>query len=392
MSHIAHRSGYASLVERLNKFPQGAPPAEYLNRILSILVSEREAELLAKLPIRPFSAAKAAARWQMSEVEALKILENLADRGMLVDMLQGSTMMYILPPPMAGFFEFSMMRMHDDIDQQALAELYYQYLNQEEDFIRELFAVGETHLGRAFVNEPVLGAVNEALVLDYERASAVISSARAIGVSTCYCRHKMQHVGRDCDAPKEICMTFNNTAASLVRHGHARAVEVRECLDLLAQAYENNLVQFGDNVRENVNFICNCCSCCCEALLAQKRFGAMHPVHTTNFIPVIDHQICTGCGRCVKVCPVEALELGAKAQLNQEICLGCGVCVRNCPSNAIALQPRESRVVTPLNSTHKAVMMAIERGKLQELVMDNAVLWNHRALAALIGVILRTPH
>ena len=36
-------------------------------------------------------------------------------------------------------------------------------------------------------------------------------------------------------------------------------------------------------------------------------------------------------------------------------------------------------------------MMAIERGKLQNLIFDNQVLWNHRALAALIGVILRLP-
>jgi hypothetical protein len=35
--------------------------------------------------------------------------------------------------------------------------------------------------------------------------------------------------------------------------------------------------------------------------------------------------------------------------------------------------------------------MAIERGKLQDLVFDNRVLWSHRALAALLGVFLRLP-
>jgi hypothetical protein len=34
-------------------------------------------------------------------------------------------------------------------------------------------------------------------------------------------------------------------------------------------------------------------------------------------------------------------------------------------------------------------MMAIERGKLQHLIFDHRVLWNHRALAAVLGVILR---
>jgi hypothetical protein len=37
------------------------------------------------------------------------------------------------------------------------------------------------------------------------------------------------------------------------------------------------------------------------------------------------------------------------------------------------------------------VMMAIERGCLQNLLFDNQCLWNHRALAAVFGVILRLP-
>ena len=35
--------------------------------------------------------------------------------------------------------------------------------------------------------------------------------------------------------------------------------------------------------------------------------------------------------------------------------------------------------------------MAVERGKLQHLIFDNHILWHHRALAALLGVILRLP-
>ena len=119
----------------------------------------------------------------------------------------------------------------------------------------------------------------------------------------------MEHMERDCAAPKEICMTFNNSAASLIRAGYARAVDVDEGMDLLQEAYENNLVQFGENVREQVNFICNCCGCCCEAMIAQRRFAVMNPIHTTNFLPVVDAETCTGCGKCVNVCPVEAMAL-----------------------------------------------------------------------------------
>ena len=39
-------------------------------------------------------------------------------------------------------------------------------------------------------------------VLDYERASEVVRTASHRGIGVCYCRHKMEHLGRACDAPR----------------------------------------------------------------------------------------------------------------------------------------------------------------------------------------------
>ena len=385
----------------MNRYPQGAPPSELLYKILEMLFSEKEASLVSALPIKPFTAEKAARIWKMDLASTQKILDELADRAILVDIDDHGESVYALPPPMAGFFEFSLMRVRSDIDQKILSELFYQYMNVEEDFIRSLFTQGETQLGRTFVHEPVLSNENALHVLDYERASEVIQTASHMAVGTCYCRHKMQHLGRACDAPMDICMTFNTTAASLIKHGVARQVDVAEGLDLLQQAYDHDLVQFGENIRERVNFICNCCGCCCEAMIAARKFGIMNPVHTTNFIPEVNEQECTGCGDCVNICPVEAMTLISSndprkpkrknARLNEEICLGCGLCVRACTKGYITLKSRPERVITPLNGTHRAVVMAIERGTLHDMIFDNRVLASHRALAAVLGVILKLP-
>ena len=402
MAHHTLKSGYKELIERLNRFPQGAPPSETLNKILQILFfSEKEAHLVSLLPIKPFTALKASQVWKMDLKETRILLDQLASRALLVDVEQGGEIIYAMPPPMAGFFEFSMMRLRGDVNQKVLGELFFQYLNVEDEFIRGLFVGGETQLGRVFVHEPALSPDNSLQVLDYERASEVIRTATHRGIGMCYCRHKMEHMGRACDAPMAICMTFNNTADSLTRHDYARLVDVSEGLDLLQQAYEHNLVQFGENVRQGVNFICNCCGCCCEAMIAARKFGILHPIHTTNFLPLIQEDQCNGCGKCVSACPVEAMTLVSmndphhpklkKAKLNGDICLGCGVCARNCSRNGIKLAVRKERIITPVNSTHRVVMMAIERGMLQNLIFDNRVLWNHRALAAVFGVVLRLP-
>jgi len=136
-------------------------------------------------------------------------------------------------------------------------------------------------------------------------------------------------------------------------------------------------------------------------MIAARRVAFAHPVHTTNFLPVVDRATCTACGACVERCPVEAISLQTRtesepagesvAHIDESLCLGCGICARRCPSEAIRLKPRPERVITPLNSAHRVVLMAIERDKLQNLIVDRQVLWSHRALAAVLGAILRLP-
>jgi len=80
------------------------------------------------------------------------------------------------------------------------------------------------------------------------------------------------------------------------------------------------------------------------------------------------------------------------ARVDHNRCLGCGVCVGACTkTGSLSLEHRPQRVLTPLNAAHRAVVMAVERGKLQHLIFDNQILWHHRALAAVLGVILRLP-
>jgi Pyruvate/2-oxoacid:ferredoxin oxidoreductase delta subunit len=397
MGHIASKNAYKNLEKRINLFTQGAPPSDSLYKILKVLYTEKEAKWVARLPIRQFTAKKAAKIWNTSEKKAEVLLERLCQKALLVDSYFEGERQFVMPPPMAGFIEFALMRTRGDIDQKYLSELYYQYLNVEEDFVKDLFFATDTHLGRVFVQEPVLSTANTIHILDYERASHIIEEAPYIGLGSCYCRHKMLHAGHPCeiDAPLDVCLTFGNVARSLAENGHhARLIDKKEAQSVLERSYAANLVQIGENVREDPAFICNCCSCCCEALQAARKFSPMQPMATTNYLPEIS-RTCVGCGTCEKRCPVLAIsmkkdKMGKKiAAIDAKVCLGCGICVRNCPQSAIILVRRDIQIITPVNSTHRFILQAIEKGTLQNLIFDTQAFANHRAMAAFFGVVLK---
>jgi heterodisulfide reductase subunit A len=56
-------------------------------------------------------------------------------------------------------------------------------------------------------------------------------------------------------------------------------------------------------------------------------------------IAQVSHNLCSGCGMCVEVCPYEALSLeDEKAVVNDVLCEGCGTCVATCLRGAVQVR------------------------------------------------------
>jgi electron transport complex protein RnfB len=83
------------------------------------------------------------------------------------------------------------------------------------------------------------------------------------------------------------------------------------------------------------------------------EFGALHIGE--NDIPVVDHNKCTACGKCVSICPRKLFALapvskksyvacsshyGAKEVVQKCSigCISCGICEKSCPEKAIKIE------------------------------------------------------
>lgn len=55
----------------------------------------------------------------------------------------------------------------------------------------------------------------------------------------------------------------------------------------------------------------------------------------------LESEKCTGCGRCLEVCPHHVFTLRARKSVitDQDRCMECGACVKNCPMSALEVKP-----------------------------------------------------
>ena len=396
MGHLRSGQGvYGRLQKRLDRYPIGAPPAPALHEILRRLYSEEEAEIACRMPIRFTDIRGIARRTGRSPEELRPVLDRMAEKGLVMDFEHGGKVEYILSPTLLGFFEFAFMRVRDDIPQKELARYMMQYVHDEPELVRSIFA-GKVMPGRTLVHEDTVDPQDLPRVLDHDRASYLIGKAKMCAVSLCFCRHAAGHEGRSCDRPMEVCTTFNAAADFLVRRKLAREIDREEAKDLFARTREAGLVHISDNVKKRPAYVCHCCGCCCGMLSAINRFRLFDAVVTSPFLAAVDPGTCNGCGLCAKKCPIHAIAVrgekpDAKADVRSDICLGCGVCRLACAQGAMRMEPRKERILVPENAWQRTVIMAIEQGKFQNLLFDDFERLDHAVLRAITRIVTALP-
>jgi ferredoxin len=399
MGHGSSRDELRGLQKLLIQKVQGAAESPVLMKILAMLYSSEQAALAARMPNNLVSLDDLTRRTGVAHDELKGRLTEMAGQGLIFDIELNGRSYYALPPVVIGLFEFVFMRVRIDMPMQELAALFDLYFREQDGRFSRMLLSGKTQQFRTLVREETIlpGSVTE--VLGWERATEIVGSATCHAVGLCQCHHAAEHLGKACERPAEVCLSFNYAAESLSRNGIARKISREESMRILQRSKEAGLAQTGDNVRNKVAFICNCCGCCCHLMQGIKNLDLRPGIITSNFLVEIDAGKCKGCGACEAVCPVGAIVIEVeiidgsecrRAVRSEVACLGCGVCAAKCPHNAAMMRPRPSRILVPEDVFEQRVMMAIERRRLAELIFDDPGRLSHRALSRVAAALERT--
>ncbi len=174
-------------------------------------------------------------------------------------------------------------------------------------------------------------------ILDADSVNKIVDDAEKVAVTKCTCRV----IAHKCDKPLEVCLQVNNAAKYTIDRGSGREITKQEALEILRACEDKGLVHVTMNKAHVGHFICNCCSCCCQALPLVISEG-LQICDPSRFQANIDPEFCNFCNTCIDRCyfnAIEEIEHDGKTVMSviKEKCLGCGLCHETCPEQAINL-------------------------------------------------------
>ncbi len=319
-------SVYDDLADALNRLPNGftRTPSGVEIRILKKLFSLDEAAIASRMTRHEESVGALAAKLGKPSDELSVKLQEMADKGLLWSSDVGGQHLFRLAPFIVGIYE------HSNIDHE-LAHMIEDYFSNggAEGIMRPQPALHRV--------VPAQKAVKSERILPYDDVKAILMRSKSFNLNDCICREQQKLVGNECKFPMRTCLSFSEDE----NPPRESSITKEEALAFLDWSEELGLVHTVSNVMKGVEYVCNCCGCCCGIMRGITDFGIENSVASSDYIAHIDKEQCTGCGTCEERCQVHAIgEEDGVSVVDAKKCIGCGLCVTGCTNGAAQLQRR----------------------------------------------------
>jgi len=287
-------------------------PTDPEYRILEPVVTDEMAEVALCLQIRKLESADVVAkRCGKSVEEVVKILDQMADDGVIKSEKEHDTIKYCLELYVPGVMEYM-------VDNKANLEKYPVIGECFEEYTRKLGALmaGNIPIGLGVMRViPVQAAIDgDTRKASYEEIEYLLNKHDLFAVTDCACRASMRIIGEGCGhRVEDICLRLGSAAEYYIRTGKGRQVTREEAREICLQAEKEGLMHQIPNLSGpgNALAICNCCGCSCFGLRNANLYR--NPDWSrSNYVSQVDKDKCVACGECVENCPSNALTLGQK--------------------------------------------------------------------------------
>ncbi len=346
MTATIYKELCSRLAKRGGRYPGMDIPEFY--ELTTELFTPEKAEVYCAIP-RGFHPPETIAEAMGKPVEVVAdILESMADEGLCTAGRFENTTFFGAPVFVPGIFEFQFMRGTSTDRDIKLARLIHQYKAAVDKFQGPPKVTFPT--SRVIPIDSKIEARNQ--IHTYDQVAAYIEKYEPLSVSTCFCRHEAKLIDPedDCGKPDDVCMQFGLSAQYIIDRKLGRQIDKIEARSILQRAEDAGLVHASTN-RQEIDYLCNCCSCHCMILktaLAQPKPGL---ALNSGYQPSWDFEGCTACETCIDNCPSQALSMSDQdiPQNDLDRCIGCGVCASGCPEDIITLETRPEIAVPPLD-------------------------------------------
>ena len=344
---------YNELRNFLDSIPNGFPASEtgIEIKILKKIFTEEEAALFVKLRLRFETAEQISERAGLETDYIKKMLSVMKNKRQVVGISKGNFSLYRIYPYIFGIYEFQGASM--DRDFASMNEEYMNSTMAKEFFTKEPPFMKSIPIG--------IEVKDNTTIEPYESVAALIDGAKSWAVRDCICKKEKALLGKRCDRPMEVCMSFAPVPGFFDNDSTCRAITKDEAYKILKMSEEAGLVHMTSNYKSGHFYICNCCKCCCGPLTKYITISKK-AVAKSAYVAVVDTDSCISCGACLDRCQAGAIEIKDHAEITD--CIGCGLCASTCPVEAIKLVRREKNDIpeVPADEREWLKLRAKERG------------------------------